>query len=176
MVIHQRLLSKVGVEFTRPVPVTGGRRTTSASASGQAAGVEGGLRGFQRLGKRGNERRGHVLGRTEAASPASAASTAAVAAPEESATETGSGDRGRDEERTLAAEVEVSETEGGEGGGVLVPTFCPSAPFERYAALHRKITQGELEPRWVRMRREREGKQGKTEGLQEGEDVDRVNS
>lgn len=61
--------------------------------------------------------------------------------------------------RGLAARVELwEEEEGGvvafAGGGgsssssiLLVPSFCPSGPFERYAALHHDIVEGKLEPR-----------------------------
>ncbi|CAM9603963.1 unnamed protein product [Pylaiella littoralis] len=69
-------------------------------------------------------------------------------------------------DRILAASVEVTEEEeddddygggacgdgNGEDGGSscpLVPSFCPSEAFERYAALHRDIVEGKLEPRYL---------------------------
>lgn len=56
------------------------------------------------------------------------------------------GKRGR-----VPAEVVVSAEEAGgdtvDGSRPLVPSFCPSDPFERYAALHRDIMEGSLEPR-----------------------------
>lgn len=48
---------------------------------------------------------------------------------------------GLDNERTLS-ELAVSENTGG-----LLPMFCPSEPFERYARLHRDILEGNLGPR-----------------------------
>lgn len=50
--------------------------------------------------------------------------------------------------RALAIEVGVpGEGEVTLAGGFVVPSFCPSDPFTRYAALHRNIIEGNLEPR-----------------------------
>lgn len=61
----------------------------------------------------------------------------------------------------VGLEVDVEgggEVDRGGVGSFLVPSFCPSEPFERYAALHRDITQGKAEQRcvvgsrfWVRL-------------------------
>ena len=48
---------------------------------------------------------------------------------------------GLDNELTMT-EVVVSENKRG-----LVPTVCPSEPFERYTRLHREIMDGTREPR-----------------------------
>lgn len=59
----------------------------------------------------------------------------------------GGGDRedggGRDQ---ADGEGEGQEGEG-MGRGLVLPSFCPSEPFERYAALHHDITGGEAKQR-----------------------------
>lgn len=52
------------------------------------------------------------------------------------------------EENRSLAEVVVTEEEREGNTRPLVPSFCPSNPFERYVALHRDIMDGILEPRW----------------------------
>ncbi|CAM9820184.1 unnamed protein product [Scytosiphon promiscuus] len=120
--------------------------TTARALDSRTLGRRGGVEEHQRReeGETSDTRhRGRQRHRRRPrASPVPTAAAAAATVREGSTTQTPG------EQRTLA-EVVVT----GEGGGgyarSLVPSLCPSDPFERYAALHRDIMDGKLEPRYL---------------------------
>lgn len=82
---------------------------------------------------------------TATAAATAAAKPVAFVRGEERQSETQSTETDR-----ILAEFEIAKEGRLAGvGAPLVPSFCPSEPFERYAAMHRDIMAGKLEPRWV---------------------------